>query len=197
MTEAEWLAGTDPIPMLDFLGPRPGGRKLRLFGAACTRRAWGRVAAPGRAAAEVAERFADGLATAAELRAARLACKYAGVGAAWYAAASRPEVAARNAALSALAGCDPAAERVAQAALLRDLIGNPFRPVPFDSAWRTADVLALALAAYEERAFDRLPLLADAVMDAGCDSDAILDHCRSVGPHVWGCWVVDLVLGKA
>jgi hypothetical protein len=88
------------------------------------------------------------------------------------------------------------AERSAQSALVRDIFGNPFRPVAFNPRWRTADVLGLARGIYEERAFDRLPLLADALMDAGCDPDDILTHCRSEGPHVRGCWVVDLVLGK-
>jgi hypothetical protein len=88
------------------------------------------------------------------------------------------------------------AERKAQAALFRDIFGNPFRPVAFDPRWRTADVLGLARGIYEERAFDRLPLLADALMDAGCGDEAILTHCRSDGLHVRGCWVVDLVLGK-
>jgi hypothetical protein len=83
-----------------------------------------------------------------------------------------------------------------QAQVLRDVFGNPFRPVALDPRWRTADVLGLARGIYEDRASDRLPLLADALMDAGCDSDEILNHCRSDGPHVRGCWVVDLVLGK-
>jgi hypothetical protein len=69
--------------------------------------------------------------------------------------------------------------------------------VAFDPRWRSSDVLGLAQAAYDNRAFDRLPLLADAVMDAGCGDEAILGHCRGPGPHVRGCWVVDLVLGKA
>lgn len=80
--------------------------------------------------------------------------------------------------------------------LTRCIFGNPFRPVAFDPRWRTADVTALARGIYEDRAFDRLPLLADALMDAGCDHEEILAHCRSEGPHVRGCWVVDLVLGK-
>jgi hypothetical protein len=84
----------------------------------------------------------------------------------------------------------------AQADLLRDLFGNPFRPVVFDPRWRTADVLGLARGIDADRAFGRLPLLADALLDAGCDSDDLLSHCRSAGPHVRGCWVVDLVLGK-
>jgi hypothetical protein len=83
-----------------------------------------------------------------------------------------------------------------QADVFRDIAGNPFRPVDFDPRWRTADTVGLARAAYEDRAFARLPLLADALMDAGCDDDRLLDHCRSRGPHVRGCWAVDLVLGK-
>jgi hypothetical protein len=67
-----------------------------------------------------------------------------------------------------------------------------------DSAWRTSDVLALAKGIYEERAFDRMPILADALQDAGCTNDDILNHCRDTGtPHARGCWVVDLVLEKA
>jgi hypothetical protein len=80
--------------------------------------------------------------------------------------------------------------------LIRDIFGNPFRPVAFDPRWRTADAVGLARGIYEDRAFDRLPLLADALMDAGCADEQVLSHCRSDGPHVRGCWVVDLVLSK-
>jgi hypothetical protein len=80
--------------------------------------------------------------------------------------------------------------------LLRDIFGNPFRPVAFDSHWRTADVLGLARAIYDDRAFERMPILADALMDAGCENEEIINHCRGEGPHVRGCWVVDLILGK-
>ncbi|HVL15106.1 MAG TPA: hypothetical protein VM529_21220, partial [Gemmata sp.] len=65
-----------------------------------------------------------------------------------------------------------------------------------DPAWRTSTVVALAEGIYDDRAFDRLPILADALQDAGCDSADILNHCRDAGPHARGCWVVDLVLGK-
>ena len=87
-------------------------------------------------------------------------------------------------------------ERQAQADLFREVFGNPFRPPAFDRRWRTADVIGLAGGIYEDRAFDRLPILADALTDVGCDDADILGHCRSEGPHVRGCWVVDLVLGK-
>ena len=74
--------------------------------------------------------------------------------------------------------------------------GDPRRPVAIDSGWRTSTVLALARGMYESRDFGAMPILADALQDAGCDSDDILNHCRGPGPHVRGCWVVDLVLGK-
>jgi hypothetical protein len=80
---------------------------------------------------------------------------------------------------------------------IRDLFGNPFRPATLDPDWRTSTVLALARGIYAERAFDRLPILADALQDAGCDNEEMLSHCRGPGPHARGCWVVDLVLGKA
>ncbi len=88
-------------------------------------------------------------------------------------------------------------ERWAQAGLLRDLFADQFRPVVPHPAWFTSDVMAVAGAIYDGRAFDQMPILADALQDAGCDSDDVLNHCRGEGPHVRGCWVVDLVLGKA
>jgi hypothetical protein len=90
----------------------------------------------------------------------------------------------------------PASE-VASADLLRDIFGNPFRPVSVDPAWLTSTVVQLAQGIYEDRAFDRLPILADAMQDAGCENPDVLAHCRRPGPHVRGCWVVDLVLGKS
>jgi hypothetical protein len=84
----------------------------------------------------------------------------------------------------------------AQPRLLRCVIGNPFRPTTLDSSWLTSTVLTLAEGVYTERAFDRLPILADALQDAGCDDADVLGHCRGPGPHARGCWVVDLVLGR-
>jgi hypothetical protein len=88
-------------------------------------------------------------------------------------------------------------EHATQATLLRDIFGNPFRPVTFDPAWRTDTALALARQMYESREFSAMPILADALQDAGCDNTDILSHCRDTNAaHVRGCWVVDLVLGK-
>lgn len=83
-----------------------------------------------------------------------------------------------------------------QATIFRDIVGNALDPVAFDSRWRTDDTLGLARGIYIDRAFTRLPLLADALMDAGCADDRLIGHCRSNGPHTRGCWAVNLVLGK-
>ncbi|WP_315854050.1 hypothetical protein [Gemmata palustris] len=82
------------------------------------------------------------------------------------------------------------------ATIIRDIFGNPFRPVAFSPSWRTSTAIAIASQMYESRDFSAMPILADALQDAGCDNANVLDHCRSPGPHVRGCWVVDLVLGK-
>jgi hypothetical protein len=82
------------------------------------------------------------------------------------------------------------------ARLVRDIFGNPFRPVAFDLAWRSPTAVGLAQHMYDSRDFAAMPLLADALQDVGCEVPDILDHCRQPGEHVRGCWVVDLVLGK-
>src|SRR5262249_42219255 len=89
----------------------------------------------------------------------------------------------------------PTADRV-QLTFLRDIVGDPFHPVTFKLAWRTSNVTALGQSIYDDRAFDRLPILADALEDAGCDNADILNHCRQPGVHVRGCWALDLILGK-
>jgi hypothetical protein len=81
-------------------------------------------------------------------------------------------------------------------ALIEELFGNPFRSVPFSPSWRTDTAVALARQMYGSRDFSAMPILADALQDAGCARADILDHCRGPGAHVHGCWVVDLVLGK-
>jgi hypothetical protein len=118
--------------------------------------------------------------------------------AAWHAAWHAAEAAACHGGQKAKTG-----EAKAQAALLRDIPGNPFRSVPLSPAWQTPQVVALAQAAYEQRGLPagtldvaRLAVLADALEEAGCDQADLLDHLRGPGPHVRGCWAVDLLLGK-
>jgi hypothetical protein len=224
MTEIEWYNCDDPSSIDLFLRGREklSDRKVRLFGCACVRGVWQVLSDDClRSAVLTCERFADGLATADDLRAAHeLANRaYQGSG----------DIIADHSAIAIQALCEPkpwfpmgtgssagiaavaaeawsdeqtpwdvAWDRAARehCGLLRDIFGNPFRPVAIDPRWRTADTVALARGIYDDRAFDRLPLLADALMDAGCADEQVLGHCRSEGPHVRGCWVVDLMLGK-
>ncbi len=91
------------------------------------------------------------------------------------------------------------AERQLHCVLIRDIFGNPFRPVAIDPAWltwRDGTIPLIAQAIYEERRFADMPILADALEEAGCADADILNHCRQPGEHVRGCWVVDLLLGK-
>jgi hypothetical protein len=104
--------------------------------------------------------------------------------------------AAESAQYDAVHGATVLQEGRAQATLLRCVFGNPFRPVAFADSWRSETAVALASAIYSERAFDRMPILADALEEAGCDHPDVLTHCRGPGPHTRGCWVVDRVLGK-
>jgi hypothetical protein len=213
MTEAEWLAADDPGKLLNYLRRAkrrtPSDRKLRLFACACCRRIWRFLNdRRSRRAVEMAERYADGEAPLSELeRAEGQAWDAAGgegsgsdskEAAAW--AASQLEGAVWNAPECAAVATLDFHEPDAQAALLRDIAGNPFRPAaplaPAVLAWNGGTVPKLAAAIYEERAFDRLPVLADALEDAGCTDADILGHCRAGGEHVRGCWVVDLALGK-
>jgi hypothetical protein len=155
---------------------------------------------------ELVERFADG-----HLDAAGLAAAIATVTATVRAARIREGDAflprdlvrrsahwsALNTVLSASAiAADWTDEYAAQADLLREIFGNPFRPVAFSPDWRTDTVMALAAQMYESREFSAMPILADALEDTGCSNKTILEHCRGPGPHVRGCWVVDLVLGQ-
>lgn len=85
-----------------------------------------------------------------------------------------------------------------ECSIVRCVIGNPFRPAPhLSDAIRTSTVVSIATAIYDENAWDRLAVLADALEEAGCDNAEVLAHCRGRGPHVRGCWVVDLLLGKS
>jgi hypothetical protein len=199
MTEAEWLATSEPVEMLVFLKERGSDRKLRLFAVACCRAISEYFpSAEYDETVRWAELFAEGMASQRQFtqKYRRFTSRFNGaVAEVLYALAvesamwSAVEVARRTRIF-------PARARGPQALLLRDVIGNPEHPVSVNPAWLTSDVRLLAEGIYNERAFDRMPILADALQDAGCDSAEILDHCRGAGPHVRGCWVVDLVLGR-
>jgi hypothetical protein len=104
---------------------------------------------------------------------------------------------ASHAAFYAQRAVDPVAECRAQAKLICDVLGGSTDLPRLDPSWLTSDVLALARGIYAEKAFDRMPILADALQDAGCDNAEVLNHCRDANQvHVRGCWVLDLLLGK-
>jgi hypothetical protein len=183
LAEGQWLFGREAEELLEHVRYRASERKLRLFVCAYLRRASG--VDHLRPAIEITEGYIDGAETLEHFRQAW--AKGYGL--------SDSELILDPGRLAGGAAC-PQAEEVGQVGLLRDIFGNPFRPVAVDPAWRTATVVSLAQAIYDERAFDRLPILADALEDGGCTNADVLDHCRQPGEHVRGCWVVDLVLGK-
>jgi hypothetical protein len=102
------------------------------------------------------------------------------------------------AAALASGGIKGASELAHQCGILRDIFGDPpHKPQEFERAWRSSTVIALGQHMYESRDFSAMPILADALQDAGCENGDILNHCRDQeGVHVRGCWVVDLVLDK-
>jgi hypothetical protein len=214
MTETEWLTHIDPDPLLLFLCSQGGDRKLRLFACACCRRLWSLlVDERSRQAVEVAEKYADDLVGSRDIHwaaalnhqvietapsqsaiqvAARAVSAALGIGA--WAAAWNVVAEARKSVH------DKMLESRAQVGILRDIVGNPFRPTTIARAWlgwHDGCVVKIARWIYEERRFESMPILADALEEAGCDNPDLLQHCRQPGEHVRGCWVLDLLLKKA
>jgi hypothetical protein len=181
VTEDQWLACANPEPLLAALRGQASERKLRLFACACCRRVWHLLKhEASRRAVEVAERYADDRADDVEReiawRSSNIA-KTSGLGgtttfpasrAARACADSKPSVAALEASRHATEAGNLKRERREQIRLLRCVFGNPFRPLSFDPDWRTSTAIALARGIYDECAFDRMPILADALQDAGC-----------------------------
>jgi hypothetical protein len=199
MNEQKWLTTTRPYLLTSHIESGASSRKLRLLAVACCYRIRDKLMErQWWQAVEAAERFADGLIDAVTLRVANAAAERLGnEGVAVITCSSRDGFHIHLVHAHAAAAARRATERKAQSDLVRDLFGNPFRPVAFDPSWRTDAAVSLAKGMYESRDFGAMPILADALQDAGCDSDDILDHCRDAKQtHVRGCWVVDLVLGK-
>jgi hypothetical protein len=209
MTEAEWLASTNPDVMLDFLEKGASERKLRLHGCACCRRmAHLFTDERSRAALEVAERFADGLASREELTAAHesavaviwttaatdrdsaqvaawVSCSHS-----WDAADATGRVTAK---VLAVAAGDPnllEIERREQVRLLREIMGNPYL-APLPRADFCAELVAVARTMYA--GMDRRAPLRQALVQAGHTD--LADHFRTA-THPKGCWALDIILGK-
>ena len=224
-TERRLWAVTDPADalFLEALAAGVSDRKLRLLSCACVRQMWQYLDDPRRrAAVETAERYADGHATEEQLAAAQSASRSASpLNAVDAATITMALVVGRAVFALTQTGGDrvwlarvvwkESARRSARVrrfrtALLSCVVGP--RPLPTGNpawlAWQGGAIAHLSQAAYEERqmphgTFDnaRLALLADALEDAGCTDAELLGHLRGPGPHVRGCWAVDLVLGKS
>jgi hypothetical protein len=188
-------------------------RKLRLFALACCHRIEARLTHHlSRQALVLAEKYTEGLATDEDMR--ELSHRFmdvynirlAGIGRDRNATDTADLDAAfdmmlkvfpANTALSAVrAARDQSEERLIQSQLLRCIFGNPFHPITLDTAWLNPPVKALARSLDSDRRFEELPILADALDEAGCQEPSVLDHLRSSGPHVRGCWPLDLILGR-
>ena len=224
MTKQEWLSSTRVGPMLKHLRGKKiaSERKLRLFACGCCRRVWDSLRRRSQAAVEITERFVDGEAEEAEFvvskKYVQSEWEYASHGGgAWAAGAEAAysamaldvwlgaKEAAEQAALAAFFQAEEdrrvlAAERRAQADLLRCIFGpGPPRRIALNRSWLAgADgaVVQVAEGIYAEDAFERLPILADALEEAGCTSKPLLEHCRQPASHARGCWAVDLLLAK-
>jgi hypothetical protein len=202
MKEPEWLTSNDPEGMLTHIFRKASSRKLRLFACACVRRAWPLLRDPrSQRVVEKAEAFADGLITVKELASARAAtpgrdedrvrdwvAKAAtdcAISKAWFAVMKATDGVARSSTVQA-------AERHEQAAVLREIIGNPFRKTPLPEHWSdTVQQLAESLYKGEDCAF----ALHDALLESGQAEFA--EHFRDASQwHPKGCWAVDLILGK-
>ena len=234
MTEVEWLVADSPWPMLSHLEGESRERKLRLLACHCCRRIRHIIPAEeARRCIEVAELYAEGLASRddldASIRNSMEACVKLpiprgkdvsdAINAVSRMHRSRDGGRSLCHGLAASAWATSEASRARrsdesadefnarrerlfeeefarQARLFREVFGNPFRPVSFSPSWRTETALILARQMYESRDFSLMRILADALQDAGCEDEQILNHCHHDGPHVRGCWVVDLVLDK-
>ena len=226
MTEVEWLACTDPTPMLEYLRGKASDRKLRLFACAVCRRAWDTLTPRRiRRAVELGEEYADGHATVLDLHRGRSqACEAA----ADFVHGTHRRLVNRDVSVEEVRlrlACDVVYHHepfligrlrwhaddvdllTVGPPLLRDIVGNTFRPpsrlTPCLLGWSDGLIVKLAEAAYEYRSLpsghldlNRLAILADALEDAGCADGPLLSHLRAVGPHVRGCWVIDMLTGS-
>jgi hypothetical protein len=222
VNEQEWETSTELTAMMASLGIRGGTseRKLRLFAAACCRCAWSLlIDERSRAAVEAAECYADGLLGEEEREAAfRAACDASGDvrRGVWpettlrFRRARDPDSVFRATCLAAFASGSRAGdiqmylrsdnvdlpEGKVRCQMLRCIFGPPVQSVALSASSLTPTAVALACSIYEERDFACLPVLADALEDAGCTRWELLGHLRAPGRHSLGCWSLDTVLGK-
>lgn len=218
MTEAEWLLCTDPTPMLDFISNQPSwsqlsSRKARLFACACCRHVWDQLLSPlAKHTVEATERLADAVTEGSYILDNDLPfdlwslMKEEGgwqqnkIARGLYLVVRDGWSQAREVAWETSSLAPRRRERQYQTALLRCITGRLlFRPILVDPAWliwKSGTIPTIAKAIYGDKAFGDLSVLADALEDAGCVDADLLAHCRESGPHVRGCWAVDMLLGS-
>lgn len=226
LNENEWQNCSDPQAMLEFLKGRTSDRKAKLFAAAAFQLVGGLLQDKGQQRAiELLEQMAEGTATPESVRRGALGARRAiprdgmqmkeSVDDPYFVAlmlyrsivsSSHPRKdvllgrsangAAAHAALAGSGVYDSEAVRAKMCRLLRDIFGNPFHAVGMDSCCLTPPVISVAKTIYDQRRFERMPQLADALTAAGCTDPTVLEHCRGEGLHVRGCWAIDLVLKK-
>jgi hypothetical protein len=213
VAETDWNSRHDLDSMVREVSTanRDGARVSRLFASACGRLVWRAFSKRlGRPSVEIGEKVADGRADWGELRREFLRIRRAPP------PTQETERAVYEASIAILmlfeisvGSAGVAARQVREIArlvdhedlnqpqcdLLRDLFGDPSRPLPYDPGWSSPRVAELARSIYEARDFDAMPMLGDALEDAGCDGPEVLDHCRRPGNHARGCWVVDCAMG--
>ncbi len=206
MSADEWRVETNPFRMLNYLRGIYNDRKLWLYSAACWERASEAYPQAQRVAslleqhvegfatrvASLLEQHVEGFATSEQVRAGlRLAGVRGLINDGWDSAwcASRRLLADSQAGDTSVVPVD----------LLREFFGNPLQPIDMDPlwlSWNNATVVQIAQRIYDEKAFGQLPILGDALQEAGCEHEDIVSHCYADTPHVRGCWVVDLMLGQ-
>jgi hypothetical protein len=211
--EDTWRAATNPRAMFELIQSKWTDRKLRLFGCGCCRAMWSVLGDESRRVIETAERYADGVASPEEInraatRANRSLIELDELDAGEFTSNKHYYGALAVETTISVLLSPPTIEGVrnlgewlpdgarTKAELLRDLFGNPFHSVSVDPQWRTAAVVGIAQGIYRSGDFSALPVLADALEEAGCADEEILSHCRLPGRHVRGCWVIDAVLGE-
>jgi len=217
MTEQDWLQCDDPELMWRYLEPLDCSatthRKTKLLACGLVRWAWDLLDEQGRRIVESIERYADGCERLQYLRdvfdgyfekVEEEPNRYRRTATGLWSARHENYLLrfAVSEGRSSLKALDPTFDfhtnhvpQICEA--IRDIFGNPFRPIILDVAWRSQAAVELAVSINQNNDFSQLPALADALSDAGCADEVVLGHCRSAQQicHMRGCWVLDAVLG--
>jgi hypothetical protein len=219
MDEVTWTTCDDHCALLRYIQAHASTRKLRLFLCGCCRVIWNRIEVENlRSAVELAERLADREALPVEaeyqmtqilqtLQAPDVERERHGLGrdqpASWQSGVFfhckttlHKDATLRGLGHLSVWSHSAYLTELNPSKVLRCVFGNPYRLVSLVEDWLTSTVIALARQMYDSRDFCPMPILADALQDAGCDNEEILQHCRGSGPHVRGCFLIDLLLGK-